>query len=351
MRVVISVALQGILVALALTVTILRCWIKLRLDRRKLSLPEYFAWGAWVFTLGWFICSAIALHIQIHHPLASADDPSTDSVPYLVTVFVGEMFFDMGMYFPKASILSFYWWLIPIGFRRLRVALYIGTAYATCAFVSSFLMNMLIAAPISNNWSIQGQYSSLWNSLTAVIVNWCLNFSTDLLVFVLPFFFITCLQLRKRQKLALCGVFSLGLITMVLSLSRFIVFTMSTTAVDDASGNLWFTAEMATATIVVSLPALKPLIMKVTPHNTTHSEGHIRSSQHQSLQHKHRTNGSTRLGVENEELCDDEIQLVLQESRKTSLSATTRTINNVDRHESGGNVKTEIHVNVVGKDV
>lgn len=76
--------LQGILVALALTVTALRSWVKLRLDRRGLALPEYFAWGAWVFTLGWFLCSAIALHIQIHHPLVSATDPSTNSVPYLI---------------------------------------------------------------------------------------------------------------------------------------------------------------------------------------------------------------------------------------------------------------------------
>lgn len=102
----------------------------------------------------------------------------------------------MGMYFPKASILSFYWWLIPIGFRRLRVALYVGTTYTACAFLSSLLLNMLIAGPISNNWyyfrhsrsskayihrSIEGQFSSLWNSLTALVVNWCLNFSTDLL--------------------------------------------------------------------------------------------------------------------------------------------------------------------------
>lgn len=40
--------------------------------------------GCFFFTLGWYICSAISLHIQIQHPLASADDPSTDSVPYLV---------------------------------------------------------------------------------------------------------------------------------------------------------------------------------------------------------------------------------------------------------------------------
>jgi hypothetical protein len=54
-------------------------------------------------------------------------------------------------------------------------------------------------------------------------------------VFVLPFFVISRLQLRKRQKIGLWGIFSLGLINMTLSLARCIVFVSSTSNVDDAS--------------------------------------------------------------------------------------------------------------------
>jgi hypothetical protein len=56
-------------------------------------------------------------------------------------------------------------------------------------------------------------------------------------VFVLPFFIINCIKLRKRQKIALCGVFSLGLMTLAISLARFIVYTASDYNVDDASGS------------------------------------------------------------------------------------------------------------------
>lgn len=45
------------------------------------------------------------------------------------------------------------------------------------------------------------------------------------------------LKLHKRQKIALCGVFSLGLITMVISLARFIVYTVTDYNVDDATGS------------------------------------------------------------------------------------------------------------------
>jgi hypothetical protein len=57
------------------------------------------------------------------------------------------------------------------------------------------------------------------------------------LVFALPFFIINCLKLRRRQKIGLVGVFSLGLITIVISLSRFIVYTATNYTVDDASGS------------------------------------------------------------------------------------------------------------------
>jgi hypothetical protein len=73
--------LQGFLVALALLVTVVRCWVRLRLERRKLTMPDYLVWGAWLCSLGWFVCSATALHINIKRPLV---DQNTDSVAYLV---------------------------------------------------------------------------------------------------------------------------------------------------------------------------------------------------------------------------------------------------------------------------
>jgi hypothetical protein len=79
--------LQTFLVVLSLAITVLRCWIRLRLEHRKLNLPDYFAWGGWFFLLGWFICSTFALHIQLDHPLLPENDYKSDSVPYLVACY------------------------------------------------------------------------------------------------------------------------------------------------------------------------------------------------------------------------------------------------------------------------
>ncbi|ORY12946.1 hypothetical protein BCR34DRAFT_281500 [Clohesyomyces aquaticus] len=262
MEIVTSIVVQSLLVALALFITLLRCWVRVRMEHRVLTIPDYLVCAGWLCIVGWVACSINALYLQLSHPLAEPD-LTTDSIAYLETVYISCFFFDVGLYLPKASLVTFYWWLIPVGFRRLRLALWIGSTYLACAFLATLLADLLICRPISHNWSIEFQLDSVWNSYTTLLLNWSLNFSTDLLLFIIPFFIVNCLKLRRRQKIGLIGVFSLGLITMAISLGRFIVYAADYN-IDDASGNAWCTAEMCTAVVVVSLPGLKALILRAT---------------------------------------------------------------------------------------
>ena len=115
-------------------------------------------------------------------------------------------------------------------------------------------------------------------------------------------FVISCLKLRRRQKIGLVGIFSLGLITICISLARFVAYTATDYSIDDADGSMypdppspllltpasqassshtltcytdaWCTAEMCTAVIVASLPGLKHLIVRGgTPSNTHYNHG------------------------------------------------------------------------------
>ncbi|KZM18279.1 uncharacterized protein EKO05_0005127 [Ascochyta rabiei] len=323
MQIVASIVIQFVLVVIALAITVLRCYIRLFLERRKLTLPDYLVWGGWFSTLGFTIGSVIALQLQLNHPLIEPE-LLTDSVSYLKTVFIMCYFFDFGLYFPKVSLVAFYWWLIPLGFRRLRIAVYVSAAYVGCAFVATLLSDTLHANPVSNNWSLENQLLSTWNSYTTFAINWALNWSTDLLLFILPFFIINRLKLRRRQKIALSGVFSLGLITIVISLARFIVYTVTDYNVDDASGNLWCTTEMCTANIVVSLPALKALVVRSSPHNTSYrsTDGYMNAGSAKPLSN----NGASRSHVHGGRISDDELELVFQGSQKPSTSAFRTTI-------------------------
>jgi hypothetical protein len=70
------------------------------------------------------------------------------------TVFVMCYFFDFGLYFPKASLVAFYWWLIPLGFHRLRITVYFSAGFVGCCFIGTLLTDTLIAPNISDNWYV-----------------------------------------------------------------------------------------------------------------------------------------------------------------------------------------------------
>ncbi|KPM39581.1 hypothetical protein AK830_g6987 [Neonectria ditissima] len=219
---------------------------------------------------------------MIKHP-AVGEKLLVNNVQYLKTVFIAEYFFDIGIYWPKLSITTFYWFLIPEIFQTLRKGLFASTVYLVSCLIAAILIVTLISNPISNNWSIEHQLESAWNSYTLFVVQWCLNFSTDLLLFIFPFFLLPHLKLRREQKFGLVGVFSLGGITLTVSLARFIAYNVTDFGLDDASGNTLCTAEMSTAVIVVCLPGLKKFIMRSkTP---THSADRAEASQSESGQH------------------------------------------------------------------
>ncbi|KAJ3539895.1 hypothetical protein NM208_g5301 [Fusarium decemcellulare] len=272
MLITVSIAIQAFLLGLALLVIILRCWARLRFERARLTISEYFAWLGWLFSLGWFICSTIALQILIKHP-AIGEKLVVNNVEYLKV------------------------------FQTLRKALYASTAYLVCCLIASFLLVTLISNPISNNWSIENQLESAWNSYTNFVVQWCLNFSTDLLLFCFPFFLLPHLKLRKEQKIGLVGVFSLGAITLTVSLARFIAYNVTDFGLDDASGNTLCTAEMTTAVIVVCLPGLKKFVTRSKSPNT--SDPVDASGQSGSGQSRSTRQAYAEWGVR-----DDEIELV-----------------------------------------
>lgn len=72
---------QVVLVTITFVITFMRCWIRVRLENRKLTHIDWLVWGGWFCTLGWFICSTRALFIVMDHPLD--EETRSDSVDYL----------------------------------------------------------------------------------------------------------------------------------------------------------------------------------------------------------------------------------------------------------------------------
>lgn len=79
----------------------------------------------------------------------------------------------------------------------------------------------------------------------------------------MPAALIYSVKLRKAQKLMLVAVFSLGLITIIVSICRFAAPVTSIDFEFAPAAAIWFQAEMCTATIVVCMPSFKNFMVKV----------------------------------------------------------------------------------------
>jgi len=93
---------------------------------------------------------------------------------------------------------------------------------------------------------------------------------TDIAVAILPIRVIWNLQIAKRQKIALIGVLSIGWFVCVVSVLRLTSLIALFSHPEDytyysAPAAYWSGIEMNLAIVCASLPALKPLIVRVIP--------------------------------------------------------------------------------------
>ncbi|KAI5200672.1 hypothetical protein E4T38_06464 [Aureobasidium subglaciale] len=186
--------------------------------------------------------------------------------------FASNYFYDTGMYWPKAALIALYFKIIPSTMPRLRMALYLVTAFVLACAISTCLLDTLWCAPnVSSNWSLEEGACSTFNSLRVLQIDWALNFTSDVAIFVLPFPLLRHLHLGRSQIYGLLVTFALGLATIAVNLARFITIQ---------TGNnwnavfIWSMAEMAVAIIVVSLPALKTLLRHKNNNTSSNSYSH-----------------------------------------------------------------------------
>ncbi|KAJ9291698.1 hypothetical protein DTO021C3_599 [Paecilomyces variotii] len=167
----------------------------------------------------------------------------------------------------KFSILFNYLRVFPN--RRLRLSCYIMmcvvTSYSTWAIVSGYFT----CVPVAKFWdpTIKGHclnFQALW------FFNAAMNIITDTTLLIIPMPVLSHLQLPKKQKFALMGVFAVGAIVCITSILRLSglhkVAVSKDTSWDNVSAAFWTAAECNVAIICACLPYLRPLIARMFPH-------------------------------------------------------------------------------------
>ncbi|CAI6023858.1 unnamed protein product [Clonostachys chloroleuca] len=267
---------EWVMASLATIFVAARMFVRLQLNKDRLHWADSWLLVGLFCAVGLVLCDTMA---DLDGELDNYEDPSVRTLKFR---FATNYFFDTGMYFPKFSIIAFYWTLVPVTQPHMRVALYVLTAVTAVFCVATFFdATFWCGADVSSNWSTDEDACRAFDSMTMMRIHWALNFSTEVLSMdapliltllnritsnipsdlVFPFPLVRDLKLPKlREKIGLCVILGLGVVTIAVSIGRFITMV---SAGNSVSSYLWTASEISVALTVVALTALRPLLRKI----------------------------------------------------------------------------------------
>ncbi|KAF6820881.1 archaeal flagellin n-terminal-like domain-containing protein [Colletotrichum plurivorum] len=242
---------EWIMLAASYVFVALRVYTRLFRLREKLAVSDWLLILSAVNALALIICDTLTFQIGVM-------DNWEPSVTLSKISFASNYFYDVGMGFPKMSMLAFYWAYFPADTSpAMRKALwgisaFVGLSYMAILWDDTFFCGK----DVSVQWSQEEGACSVFYAPEPFILNFTLNLACYLAVYVLPVVLVVQGVLTSSKGLTI--TFALGALTIMTTIIRFASLKIGT-----GQENLVYILsilEMTLAIIVVSLPGLKPLV-------------------------------------------------------------------------------------------
>ncbi|KAL2671489.1 hypothetical protein Neosp_014079 [[Neocosmospora] mangrovei] len=244
---------EWILLAVSYVFVGLRIYARLFRQREKLSWSEILLIISAFNSLALIICDTLTFQIGVL-------DNWEPSVKLSKISFASNYFYDVGMGFPKMSMLAFYWaYFQPeTGISSaMRKSLYGVTAFVCVSYMAILWDDTFFCGKdVSVQWSQEEGACSVFYAPEPFILNFTLNLACYLAVYALPL--ILLIQGVIKPSTGVTVTFVFGTLTICTTIVRFITLKVGT-----GQENLVYPLsmlEMALANIVVALPGLKPLL-------------------------------------------------------------------------------------------
>ncbi|KAK6723816.1 hypothetical protein SNK03_002620 [Fusarium graminearum] len=259
-------AFEWTILVLAYFLVACRVYVRMFIRGVGLHAADYWLIVGLVSCQGLLICDTLTFRMHAMDDFVLANN----SIPIKKIRFATNYFFDTGIYFPKFSIIAFYFNLVPITNPTMRRALF-GLTGITVAFalITVFCDTFWCGPNPSVNWAEGEQTCTVFTSMTLMRLNWALNFITEVLNLVFPIPLLQGLMTSTRKKIGLAVVFGMGIITIAVSIGRFVTMLY---VHNDISIYIWATAEICISVMIVALTALRPLLRKMTNSVSTSSD-------------------------------------------------------------------------------
>ncbi|KAF3905036.1 hypothetical protein AA313_de0205336 [Arthrobotrys entomopaga] len=234
-------------------------------------LIRSFGWDDWLIIAAVLLCFALTvstcLATSAGYGLHIYDVPHQLRTKSLEYAWANMLIYVLTIALTRLSILFFYLRIFPSGLSRLLTFITIGVVVATgSAYVFTVIFYCL---PIRAYWQPYSFPDAKCSSDGNVLVsNAAVNIVLDCWLWAMPVPVVWGLRLPMRQKVGLVGVFALGFFVCLAGALRLYYVALTAYSYDKTwdgfSAWIWTAAESDVGIICASLPALKPLITKVT---------------------------------------------------------------------------------------
>ncbi|KAK4161108.1 hypothetical protein QBC43DRAFT_100081 [Cladorrhinum sp. PSN259] len=195
-------------------------------------------------------------------------DPTAtnDAIAWGKAAWYGVLFYLLTICFSKISILLLYIHLFTFKWARLAGQILLGIVIISHLYMA--LATFTACIPLKSYWDfrIQKKYchpQAVWWSNTG------LHMVTDFLIFMLPMPVVWSIQLPRRQKLALSGVFGFGFVVCFISILRLLQLLRAQKNPDFtyvAAELSYLTAvEVNGAIVCACVMTLKPFVVRFFP--------------------------------------------------------------------------------------
>ncbi|KAL3459325.1 hypothetical protein BJX64DRAFT_291302 [Aspergillus heterothallicus] len=255
-----------ILLAISCTVVGLRLSVRLYIKRSA-------GWDDWIIlaAIPFMICSTVAANLGTRYGWGYHlwDNKPEWRRPSLMTTYFSQLCLAIIMALVKLSLLASYlrFFTLPL-YRRLNWAMVLLVA----CWAASFLVAMLTACqPLYAYWDTEiAATAKCTDEPERTLAFTISNLITDVIILALPVPTLWRVKLPVRERLALIGLMSLGLLACAASAVRLYyahrIYNVSyDTSWEGYTLSLWILVEINLSVICASIPTLRPLMKKYFP--------------------------------------------------------------------------------------
>lgn len=258
-----SLIIACVFTVLAFGVVLLRMYTRLFMVRAH-GIEDHFITASLIFSIALTIC----IGFQVRYGMGQHMDVITngeDSISMMKAFYASILVYNTSLSFTKISILLQYRRIFQT--PRFTVICWVLLVIAILYGLSTFIGSIFQCVPVSAFWT--QEHSKCINMFASWFFNAAMNIFMDLAILILPMPVLKNLNLPRRQKYLLIGVFATGGIVCVVSILRLHALIRISDSMDPTFDNplsaAWSAVEVNVSIVCSSLPCIRPILARWLP--------------------------------------------------------------------------------------